>query len=376
MFQNVKPIISPAMILREITCYLESMAPPSLQESYDNSGLLVGSYEMDISAALICLDCTPEVVDEAIRKGCNLIIAHHPIVFSGLKRINGKNYIERVVINAIRNNIAISAIHTNLDNIHQGVNHKIAEKLGLSNTRVLLPKKGQLNKLVVFVPTEHLDKVKESIFSAGAGHIGNYDQCSFATNGTGTFRASEDANPFVGTLGTQHTENEVRLEFVVPKWLLSQVVNAIKSVHPYEEIAIDIYPIENEHNNVGSGLIGSLESELDVVDFLRLIKKQMNALGIRFTQPHKQKIQTVAVCGGSGSFLLNDAIKAGADIFVTADFKYHQFFDADNRIIIADIGHYESEQFTIELISDWLAKKFATFATHLTETVTNPVRYL
>lgn len=364
------------MLLKEITSYLERVAPLSLQESYDNSGLIVGSPDMTINAALICLDCTPEIIEEAIRKGCNLIIAHHPIVFSGLKKINGKNYIEKAVIAAIKNDIAIYAIHTNLDNVHVGVNQKIADKLGLKSTYILQPKKGLLSKLVVFVPIKHADAVKEKMFEAGAGHIGNYDECSFSQVGEGTFKASAAANPFVGEKGKRHSESEIRLECIVPKWLQSQVIGAVKSVHPYEEVAYDIYPLENEHVKVGSGMIGELPSEMKALDFLHFIKKQMKADGIRYTHPHKEYVKKIAVCGGSGSFLLDDSIRAGADMFITADFKYHQFFDADNRIIIADIGHYESEQFTIELISDWLAKKFATFATHLTETVTNPVRYL
>lgn len=364
------------MILKELIAFLESDAPISLQENYDNSGLLIGSPEIEINAALICLDCTPEVVEEAIRKNCNLIIAHHPIIFSGLKKINGKNYGERAIIAAIKNDIAIYAIHTNLDNIHAGVNGKIAEKLGLSNTRILAPKKGLLKKLVVFVPKDFAELVRQKMFESGAGQIGDYDMCSFSTDGNGTFRACERSNPFVGQKGTMHSELEIRIECVVPNWKLNQTIAAIKQVHPYEEVVVDIYNIENEHPNIGSGLIGELVRPIEVTDFLQIVKREMRAGIVRYTSPTKKSVKTVAVCGGSGSFLLNDAIRAKADIFITADFKYHQFFDADNQIVIADIGHYESEQFTIELLNDWIAKKFVTFATHLTETVTNPVRYL
>jgi len=364
------------MILKELIGFLEDYAPLSLQENYDNSGLLIGSSEMEINAALICLDCTPEVVDEAIRKNCNLIIAHHPIIFSGLKKINSKNYVEHVIIAAIKHDIAIYAIHTNLDNIRMGVNGKIAEKLGLSNTRILAPKKGLLKKIVVFVPTDFAERLKQKMFEAGAGQIGNYDMCSFSNDGSGTFRASEKSNPYVGQIGTMHTENEVRIECVVPNWLLEKTIKLVKDVHPYEEVVVDVYNIENEYSNIGSGLIGELSELIDTVEFLRMVKREMKTGIVRYTAPIKKSIKTVAVCGGSGSFLLNNAIRAKADIFITADFKYHQFFDADNKIVIADIGHYESEQFTIELLNDWIAKKFVTFATHLTETVTNPVRYL
>lgn len=364
------------MQLTHITSYLETLAPLSLQESYDNSGLITGNSEMEVHAALISLDCTPAIVDEAIQKGCNLIISHHPIVFSGLKKINGKNYIEQAIIKAIKHDIAIYAIHTNLDNIHNGVNSKIAERLGLTNTRILQPKKGLLSKISVFVPTEHLETVRENAFEAGAGHIGNYDECSFSTEGKGSFRALEGSNPFTGKIAERHIENEVKLECLVPNWLVGKVVRAIQSVHPYEEVALDVYPIDNEHANVGTGIIGTLSKEMKPLEFLEFVKKQMHTQCIRYTRPHTEYIKKVAVCGGSGSFLLPDAIRSGADVFITADFKYHQFFDANNKIIIADIGHYESEQFTIELINDVLAKKFPTFATHLPELDTNPILYL
>lgn len=364
------------MLLRDIMAHLESLAPISLQESYDNSGLLVGSPSWRVNAALICLDCTPEIVEEAKAKGCNLIIAHHPIVFSGLKKINGKNYVERTIIAAIKNDIAIYAIHTNLDNVKNGVNQKICEKLGLVNTKILAPKKELLFKLAVFVPKTHVEIVKNVIFETGAGQIGKYDECSFSMPGEGSFRATEEATPFVGQIGKRHSEEEIRIEVILPKWLTNRTITAIKTVHPYEEVAYDIYALENEYTMVGSGMIGELPTPVPPLDFLKRIKQEMEADGVRYTAFHKDEIKTVAVCGGSGSFLLGNALAVGADLFVTADFKYHQFFDADNRIIIADIGHYESEQFTIELISDWMGKKFATFATHLAETVTNPVRYL
>jgi dinuclear metal center YbgI/SA1388 family protein len=364
------------MVLGEILDYLEIMAPPSLQESYDNSGLIVGSRDLEIHAALISLDCTPAIVEEAKAKGCNLIIAHHPIVFSGLKKFNGKNYIERAVMAAIKNDIAIYAIHTNLDNVHTGVNAKMASRLGLKNTKILQPKKGLLQKLIVFVPTSHAEIVLKAMFDAGAGHIGNYSECHFGLEGTGTFKAGDQTNPFVGEKGQRHAERELRLECAVPTWLSKKVIRAMIAAHPYEEVAYDLYALENIHAQVGAGMIGELDSAMPVSDFFNLLKNSFNAKGIRYTEPHKDTIQRVALCGGSGSFLLNDAIGAKADIFITADYKYHQFFDADGEIIIADIGHYESEQFTMELISDGLAKKFATFATHLTELDTNPIRYM
>lgn len=363
------------MKLKEITAHLESIAPLAYQESYDNAGLICGNGDMEITAALICLDSTEAVLDEAIANGCNLVIAHHPIVFSGLKKFNGNNYVERVIMKAIKNDIAIYAAHTNLDNVHNGVNAKIAEKLGLKNCRVLSPLKGKLLRLITFCPEEKADEVRKAIFSAGAGTIGNYDECSFNSIGTGTFRAGENTDPYVGKPGEQHHEKEVKIETVLPSHLESRVLSAMIKAHPYEEVAYDLIPLQNKHTQVGSGLIGELE-EIEEMAFLKHLKSAMKANGIRYTALKGKKVKKVAVCGGSGSFLLQDAIRAGADVFVTADFKYHQFFDAENQIVIADVGHYESEQYTSELFYEILQKKFSTFALHLSKINTNPINYL
>jgi dinuclear metal center YbgI/SA1388 family protein len=364
------------MQLKEITDHLESIAPLSYQESYDNAGLICGSHDMEISGALICLDSTEAVIDEAIANGCNLVIAHHPIVFSGLKKLNGKNYVERVIIKAIKNNIAIYAAHTNLDNVANGVNAKIAEKLGLINTSILAPQKNGLKKLITFCPEDKAESIRNALFNAGAGAIGDYDSCSFNTSGTGTFRAGKNAKPYVGEIGRQHQEKEIKIETVFAAHLQSQLVKALMSAHPYEEVAYDIITLANTNTTVGAGLIGELSAETDELAFLNHLKQVMKAKGIRYTALRNKKVKKVAVCGGSGSFLLADAIKAGADVFVTADYKYHQFFDAENRIVIADIGHYESEQYTTELFYEILTKKFSTFAIHLSKINTNPINYL
>jgi dinuclear metal center YbgI/SA1388 family protein len=361
--------------IKEVTSYLESLAPLGLQESYDNAGLIVGDEKAGVKGVLICLDSTEEVVDEAIRCNCNLIIAHHPIIFSGLKKLNGKNYVERTVMKAVKNDVAIYASHTNLDNIHHGVNAKICERLGLKNFSVLSPKKNLLKKLVTFCPVEHADKVRQALFAGGAGQIGNYDECSFNSEGTGTFRASENADPFVGEKGKTHRENEIRIETIFESYHESNVIRSLLEAHPYEEVAYDIYPLDNLYSKTGSGMIGDLESPLDETLFLKKLKSEMKTGSIRHTKLTGKKISRVAVCGGSGSFLLNDAIRAGAQVFVTADFKYHQFFDADDKILIADIGHYESEQFTKDLFHDLIVRKFSTFALRLSEVETNPVNY-
>jgi dinuclear metal center YbgI/SA1388 family protein len=361
--------------VKNITDLLEKTAPLAYQESYDNAGLLTGNADQLVTGILISLDTTEAVMDEAIQKGCNMVVAHHPIIFGGLKKLNGKNYVERTVIKAIKHDIAIYAIHTNLDNVFTGVNQKIAAKLGLTNTRILVPAAGKLKKLAVFVPTQHLGAVQTALFEAGCGQIGNYRGCSFEIEGTGTFTPGTATNPYVGEPGKQHREAETRLETIFPEHLQNKVIGVLLAAHPYEEVAYDIYTLDNQLPQVGSGMIGDLPQALNQMEFLAYVKKNMNINTIRYTNLHQPTIQKVAVCGGAGSFLIKHAITSGADAFVTADVKYHEFFDAENRLMIADIGHYESEIFTKELLKDIIIEKFDTFAVLLSETNTNPINY-
>lgn len=363
------------MKLSQLTSYLESLAPLAYQEDYDNSGLIVGNADKEVQQALLSLDCTEAIVDEAIAKDCQVIISHHPIVFRGLKKLNGKTYVERVVEKAIKNDIAIYAIHTNLDNVMDGVNAKICETLELNNCRILAPKNGLLKKLVTYVPADKAEQVRNALFHAGAGNIGNYSECSFNAEGTGTFKGDEDTNPYVGEPGKRHHENEVRIETIYPATIESKLLMALFLAHPYEEVAYDLYDLTNQHNQVGSGMIGELEEELSEEEFLFVLKQNMQARVIRHTALRGKNVKRVAVCGGAGGFLLKHAISAGADFFVTADYKYHEFFDAEGRVVIADIGHFESEQFTVQLLYDIIRKKFPTFAIRLTEINTNPVKY-
>jgi len=363
------------MILKHIIQEIEKFAPPSYQESYDNCGLLTGNTDLEISGAILCLDCTEAVVEEAINKKCNLIIAHHPIIFSGLKKLNGKNYVERTIIKAIQNNIAIYACHTNLDNVKLGVNKKIADKLGLVNTQILAPKKSLLKKLVTFVPKTHLTKVQESLFNAGAGNIGNYDSCSFVLEGMGSFKGNENTNPFIGEKGKLSLENESRLELIFESIHESKIISALLQNHPYEEVAYDIYQLENTYQNIGSGMVGELKNPVPEIEFLEHLKSVFMLKLIKHTPLLNKSIKKVALCGGSGSFLLKNAISLKSDIYISSDFKYHEFFDAENQILIADIGHYESEQFTPEIFYEIISNKFPNFATYLTETNTNPVNY-
>jgi len=363
------------MKLSQLTAYLESLAPLSYQEDYDNAGLIVGNPEKEVFQALVSLDCTEAVVDEAIAKGCQVIVSHHPIVFRGLKKFNSKTYVERVVEKAIKHDIALYAIHTNLDNIAAGVNAKICETLGLKNCRILAPKHNLLKKLVTYVPQNNADEVRNALFNAGAGNIGNYSETSFNANGTGTFKGNEHTTPYVGEPGKQHLENEVRIETIYPAILESKILMALVLAHPYEEVAYDLYSLTNLNQQVGSGMIGELEGNFTEDQFLYHVKEKMHCHVIRHTAYTHKHVKKVAVCGGAGGFLLKQAIAAGADVFITADYKYHEFFDADGKIVIADIGHFESEQFTQQLLYEIISKKFSNFAVRLTEVNTNPVKY-
>lgn len=364
------------MKIKEVVKIIEEVAPLSYQEGYDNAGLIVGDVNTEVSGILICLDSTEQIVDEAISKKCNLIVAHHPIVFSGLKKFNGNNYIERTIIKAIKNDVAIYAAHTNLDNAYLGVNFKIAEKIGLKNCSVLSPKKQFLKKIAVYCPKSDAEKVRNAMFKFGAGAIGKYEECSFNSFGQGTFKAGEDTNPYVGNMGELHKEDEVKIEVVVENYRLAGVVKSMIENHPYEEVAYDIFSLDNELSTVGSGLIGELSEEEDEISFLNKLKTNLKTDCIRHTKCLNKKVKKVALCGGAGSFLLSSAIKSGADVFITGDFKYHQFFDAEDQIVIADVGHYESEQFTKELFYDILTKKITNFAVCLSEINTNPINYL
>lgn len=363
------------MVIADIIRVLEQVAPPSLQESYDNSGLLIGDREVEVKGVLIALDCIEATVQEAMEKKCNVVIAHHPIVFSGLKRFNGANYVQRTVELAIKNDIAIYAIHTNLDNVyHRGVNSKIAEKIGLKNTQILSPKRGGIYKLITYAPLEHADDIRNALFAAGAGKIGNYSECSFASAGQGTFMGNHDANPYVGKRGERHSENEAKIEVNLRDYQQAAVLNSLKKAHPYEEVAYEIHPTLNADQHIGSGMVGELPTALSPSDFLHHLKNSMELEAIRYTNFDKP-IKRVALCGGSGQFLLNAAKSCSADAYVSADFKYHEYFDAEDKIMICDIGHYESEKYTIDLLFDILTEKFSNFAVLKTAGVTNPVKY-
>jgi dinuclear metal center YbgI/SA1388 family protein len=363
------------MKIAEIIEQLEIIAPSAYQENYDNAGLLTGSSEWDCTGVLVSLDATEQVVQEAIERKCNLIVSHHPILFSGLKKITGSNYVERSLIRAIKQDVALYAIHTNLDNVVKGVNAGMADRLGLANRSILLPKALTVFKLHSFVPRDYLDRVRNAIFEAGAGSIGDYSETSFSIGGEGSFKPGDKTNPFSGEIGKRNYEQEVRIETVFPAHLQNDIVASLVAAHPYEEVAYDITELKNPDPRIGSGLMGELENDMGEKEFLESLKGAFSLPVIRHTPLRGRKVRRVGVCGGAGSFLISKALAAGADFFISSDIKYHEFFNTEGRMVIADIGHYESEQFTIDLLVEILQTKFRTFAVLKTELNTNPLRY-
>jgi len=366
------------MQIKEVIQHLEALAPTAYAEDFDNTGLLVGNKNTTVSGILVTLDTLESTINEAIEKKCNLIVSFHPIIFKGIKKFNGNNYVERVVIKAIKNDIAIFAIHTALDNAMKGVNDMICKQLELINKKILIPQRGTIKKLVTFAPISEADSLKLKLFEAGAGTIGNYDQCSFSSEGIGTFRASENANPTLGKIDKIHHEKETQIQLTYPKHQENNIVKTLLTNHSYEEVAYEITTLENKNQQIGMGMIGELPNEMEEIEFLKHLKKVFNAGCIRYSSLLSKPIKKVAVLGGSGSFAIKNAKAANADIFITADLKYHQFYEAENKIILADIGHYESEQYTKNLIVSYLRKKISNFAIILSDKDknTNPIQYI
>lgn len=364
------------MKINKILAILEEMAPLAYAEDFDNVGLLIGDKNAEATGVLVCHDALENVIDEAISKNCNLVVCFHPILFSGLKKITGKNYVERSVLKAIKNDIAIYAVHTALDNHKNGVNKIFCEALGLVNTKVLVPKRHFIRKLVTYAPSENADNVRNALFSAGAGNIGNYENCSFNSEGTGTYKGNDESNPVIGERGELVSAKEIKIEVTFEKHLESKILKALFENHVYEEVAYEIYELQNSHQNIGLGMVGELPTALTERDFLQMVRDKMQANGIRHSELLNKNIKKVAVLGGAGSFAIRDAIASGADVYLTSDLKYHQFYEAENAILLADIGHFESERYTKNYIVDYLTKKIPNFAIILSEENTNPVKYL
>lgn len=371
------------MKIKEILSILEEMAPLAYAEDFDNVGLLVGNTETEATGVLVCHDALETVIEEAMSKNCNLVVCFHPILFSGIKKITGKNYVERAILKAIKNDISIYAVHTALDNHQNGVNKIFCDALDLVNTKVLIPKPNFIQKLVTYTIPENVEKLRNALFEAGAGKIGNYEDCSFNSKGIGTYMGNENSNPEIGERFEFVEANEIKIEVTFEKYLQSKILKTLFKNHIYEEVAYEIYNTENTHQNIGLGMIGELKTEMHELEFLKMVKEKMSCGGIRHTNFLKKPIKKVAVLGGSGAFAIKNAIQAGADIYLTADLKYHNFYEAENKIILADIGHFESERYTKNYIIDYLTKKIANFANSLSldkiilsEINTNPVKYL
>ncbi len=364
------------MQIREVIQHLETLAPSAYAEDFDNVGLLVGDQNTIVTGILVTLDTLEEIVDEAIQNDCNLIVSFHPIVFKGIKKFNGNTYVERVVMKAIKHDIAIFAIHTALDNAFNGVNDMISEQLGLINRKILIPQGGNIKKLTTYAPIAEAQNLLDQLFDAGAGNIGNYSNCSFSSEGTGTFKALEKANPSIGEIGKTHHEKETQIQVTYPRHKENHILKTLFKHHSYEEVAYEIITLENKNQHIGMGMIGELPEATDEVKFLKHIKEAFSTGCVRHSALLGKPIQKVAVLGGSGSFAIKNAQRAGADIFITADLKYHQFYEAEGNLILADIGHYESEQYTKNLIVSYLRKKISNFAIILSDKNTNPIQYI
>ena len=363
------------MTVKEVMNVLEELAPLHYAEEFDNVGLLVGNKNQDVTGVLVTLDTLEDVVDEAIEKQLNLIVSFHPILFKGIKKLTGKTYVERVIIKAIQNNIAIYSMHTALDNSPQGVNAKICEVLGLENPKILIPKKGTIKKLTTYIPKNQSDKIKKALFSVGAGNIGNYENCSFSTLGTGSFQPKENANPTTGQIGKTSYEEEEQVNITFSSDREHEVIETLFKTHPYEEVAYEITTLDNPNQKIGMGMIGSLKNAMEEEDFMDFLKDKMNAQIVRHSRLLNKKVRKVAVLGGSGAFAISAAVRQKADVFITSDIKYHQFYEAENQMVLMDIGHFETEQFTKNLLADFLTKKIPNFAIALSESITNPIKY-
>ncbi|QHI38594.1 hypothetical protein IMCC3317_39880 [Kordia antarctica] len=363
------------MIVQDIISHIEELCPLAYAEDFDNVGLLIGSNTQEVSGVLISLDTLENVVDEAIENNCNMIVSFHPIIFSGLKKITGKTYVERVVLKAIKHDIAIYAMHTALDNSWNGVSDRICDELGLTEKSILIPQKGTIKKLITFVPKKAAEKLRNALFAVGAGNIGNYENCSFSVEGLGSFQGNEASNPTIGKKGDTHFEEEIQVGITFTKHLESKIIRTLHENHPYEEVAYEITTLENTNQHIGMGMIGMFEKPMEESQFMTLLKTKMKVPVVRHSALSGKMIQKVAVLGGSGSFAIDYAKRAGADAYVTADLKYHDFYKAEGKLVLADIGHYESEQYTKNLLFEYLTKKIPNFAFILSAENTNPIKY-
>lgn len=368
------------MLIKEIIDAIESIAPLPLQEEWDNCGVQVGPTDNECTGVMVCVDCTPVVVEEAIAMNCNLIVSHHPLIFGGIKQLTGKTEAERCVINAVTAGLTIYSSHTALDNSPNGISHRMASLLGLEDVDVLVPREADQLKLVAYVPVSKLDDVRLALFDAGAGAIGNYDFCSFATDGRGSFRALDGANPYVGEVSQLHFEDESRLEVLLPRWKRRDVELALRQVHPYEEPAYEFSEVVAASRPAGSGCVGHLPQPMTVAQLALFAKERFGCQAVRLScyhgDPMVHTVRRVAVCGGAGGSFIGAVKRSGADAYITADLRYHDFVDYGKRLALIDVGHFNSEQCAKEIFYQLICEKFPNFAVHTSKNEKNPIQYL
>ena len=364
------------MTIKDVTTFLEQKFPLYLQEDFDNCGVQCGDVRQEISGAMVCFEMSEQVIDEAIDKGCNLVISHHPLMLKrGICKIVPTDRVGAMICKALAHNMVLYSMHTNIDSGEGGGNDAFAEKLRLRNVKVLEPHKGMYRKLVVFVPKENAETLKSALFAVGCGVQGNYDSCGYTLHGQGQFRPLEGANPHIGEENHLEHVDEERVEMIYPTGLQRAVVQAIYDNHPYEEPAFDLLPLENESRTIGLGRIGELPKELPVSDFLGYLKDNLGFIHCRYCGDETKMIRKVAVCGGGGSSFIDLAIASGADAYVSGDFKYHDFFKSYQKTLLVDIGHYEGEFFIKNIIFNLLNEKFSTFATLISKMESLEVKF-
>ncbi len=359
----------------ELMKFMEEFAPVNLAEDYDNVGLLIGSRNQEIKKVLVCLDVTTKVVEEAVEKKVNLIVSHHPIIFKGLKRIVEEDPKGRLLYKLIRNGIGVYSAHTNMDFTHGGINDTLANLLGLSNIRNLKKhKEDRFFKIVVFVPEQNTDTVREAMCSAGAGWVGDYSDCTFMVKGTGTFKPLEGTNPYIGSKGNLEKVEEYRLETIVPQKKLKKVVNAMIEAHPYEEVAYDVYPMELSLKEYGFGKVGSLVETQKLDKFISTVKEKLNVKSVRVIGSVKKEIRNVAVfCGSFDTDVINSM--NGVDVLVTGDMKYHDALDAaEMGLCIIDAGHYSTERIMVPRLAWILSQRFASVDIETSILEENPIK--
>lgn len=371
------------ILVKNIESTLSQLAPAMLKMDYDNVGLQVGDSSSKVKKILVSLNITSEVAEEAVKKKCDLIVSHHPLIFRPLKNIRAGEGNSDIIIKLVRNNISYIACHTNFDSVKQGVSFLLAEKIGLKNPKVLVTSKEirkssyiENYKLTVYVPKTHLFLLKKALAEAGAATIGEYDFCYFEQEGTGSFRPGIKATPHIGEKEKLSEITEIKLETIVPVRTVSSVIKALLQTHPYEEPAYDLYKLENDFQNYGLGAIGDLEKEVSMNEFLKIVTNKLKIDNVRFSRPENSKrIKRVAVMGGSGGDMWRKALSQGADAYLTAECDHHTFLDAKGKLFIVEATHQATEQFAVQGLTNYIKSKYANLEVVTSQEDCDPILY-